>query len=124
MDSRVCAVIAIMESNPGRTLTLGKLAQHVNLSPSRLRHIFKEQTGTTLAQYLRILRNQQAKVLLETTFLRVKEISTIVGMRYDVCFVRVFKRYYGLTPAKYRASHEAMEKNGRVSKPLSISVNK
>lgn len=61
----------------------------------------------TPAQYLRMLRNEQAKVLLETTFLRVKEISTMVGMRYDVSLVRGFKRHYGLTPAKYRDCHRA-----------------
>jgi transcriptional regulator GlxA family with amidase domain len=111
MDSRVLTVIANMQANLGRNLTLRKLAQHVNLSPSRLRHIFKDQTGTTPAQYLRMLRHQQAKVLLETTFLRVKEISIMVGMRYDVCLVRGFKRHYGLTPAKYRDFHQGTTKN-------------
>ena len=111
MDSRVHAVIAIMQSNLGRSLTLRKMSKEVNLSPSRLRHIFKQQTGMTPTQYLRMLRNQQAKVLLETTFLRVKEIPIILGMRHDVSLVRLFKKYYGLTPAKYRYRNRASIKD-------------
>jgi len=94
-----------MESNFHRKVTLNNTAELVNVSSSRLRHIFKEETGVTPAQYLRMLRMKRAKVLLETTFLRVKEVSISVGIDYDVSFVREFKKAYGVTPAKYRQGY-------------------
>jgi AraC-like DNA-binding protein len=45
---------------------------------------------------------QQAKDLLEATFLSVKEIMNIVGIRDDSHFVRDFKKTYGATPTQHR----------------------
>jgi AraC family transcriptional regulator of arabinose operon len=104
MDRRVQIVIKFMEVYLDRPLSLSDLARSVNLSPWRLSHIFKSETRTPPLQYLRTLRMQQAKVLLETTFLSVKEIMTEVGVRDGSHFVRDFKTTYGLSPTRYRQS--------------------
>ena len=104
MDRRVQIVIKFMEVYLDRPLSLNDLARSVNLSPWRLSHIFKSETRTPPLQYLRTLRMQQAKVLLETTFLSVKEIMTEVGVRDGSHFVRDFKTTYGLSPTRYRQS--------------------
>lgn len=104
MDRRVQIVIKFMEVYLDRPLSLHDLARSVNLSPWRLSHIFKSETRTPPLQYLRTLRMQQAKVLLETTFLSVKQIMTEVGVRDGSHFVRDFKTVYGLSPTRYRQS--------------------
>jgi AraC family transcriptional regulator of arabinose operon len=104
MDRRVQIVIKFMEVYLDRPLSLNDLARSVNLSPWRLSHIFKSETRTPPLQYLRTLRMQQAKVLLETTFLSVKQIMTEVGVRDGSHFVRDFKTTYGLSPTRYRQS--------------------
>jgi len=45
---------------------------------------------------------KQAKELLETSYLSVKEVMVQVGVTDESHFVRDFKRSYGYTPAKYR----------------------
>ncbi len=104
MDRRVQIVIKFMEAYLDRPLSLNELARSVNLSPWRLSHIFKSETRTPPLQYLRTLRMEQAKVLLETTFLSVKQIMTEVGVRDGSHFVRDFKTVYGLSPTRYRQS--------------------
>ncbi len=104
MDRRVQSVIKLMEVYLDQPLSLNDLARSVNLSPWRLSHIFKTETRTPPLQYLRTLRMQQAKVLLETTFLSVKQIMTEVGVRDGSHFVRDFKTTYGLSPTRYRQS--------------------
>ncbi len=104
MDHRAEKVITLMSNNFHRKLTLGALARTVNLSPSRLRHLFKAETGTTPTQYLHQLRMSQAKLLLETTYLQVKEIRNLVGVGGESRFVQDFKRVYAKTPASYRTS--------------------
>jgi len=106
MDRRVKIVVLLMKDGVGRALTITELAPVVNLSPSRLQHLFKSETGTTLTQYHRMLRMEKARTLLETTFLNVKQIMLCVGARDRSHFERDFKRAYGLTPSKYRASTE------------------
>jgi len=83
---------------------LSEMAQVVNLSPSRLRYLFKKETGTAPGHYLRTFRLERAKVLLETTFLSVKEIIGSIGVNDQSHFIREFKKSYGLTPAQYRMS--------------------
>jgi AraC-like DNA-binding protein len=102
MEPRVQKIVELTQSNLERRITVEELADSVNLSPSRLRYLFKTQTGVSLARYLRLQRMDRAKFLLETTFLTVKEIMLKCGFSDESHFVRAFEMVCGLAPAKYR----------------------
>jgi len=102
MAERVKRVIELMQGDPSRSFTLGKMARSVNLSPPYFCYLFKTITGIPPAKYLKALRMQQAAILLTTTFLSVKEIVGRVGLTDESHFVRDFKRFYGVTPSEYR----------------------
>ena len=102
-------------------LSLSEFAQSVNLSVWRLCHIFKSDVGMPPMRYLRLLRMERAKDLLESSFLSVKEIAYRVGLNDESHFVRDFKSTYGSSPACYRThfrsnggaqSHNADSHNG------------
>lgn len=82
-----------------------ELADSVNLSASRLRHLFKAETGRGLKQCLIESRMETGRKLLEETLLSVKEISWRVGQRNASHFVRDFKRIHRATPAQYRKQY-------------------
>ena len=84
-------------------LSLAEFAQSVNLSVWRLCHIFKSDVGMPPIRYLRLLRMERAKDLLESSFLSVKEIAYQVGLNDESHFVRDFKSTYGYSPALYRS---------------------
>ena len=84
-------------------LSLAEFAQSVNLSVWRLCHIFKSDVGMPPIRYLRQLRMERAKDLLESSFLSVKEIAFRVGLNDESHFVRDFKSTYGYSPALYRS---------------------
>lgn len=102
MEHRVCQVIALAEESLHKGWSPAKLAAAVNLSPSRLHQLFKEETGLPPARYLRQLRMRRAKELLETTNLSVKQVMAGVGVSDESHFVRDFRKSCGLTPARYR----------------------
>jgi len=81
------------------------MARLVNLSPSRFSHLFKAETRLSPAEYLKSLKMQKAKELLETTFLTNQQVITRVGINDESHFWRDFKRIYGLTPAEYRTRY-------------------
>ena len=83
-------------------LSLSEFAQSVNLSVWRLCHIFKSDVGMPPMRFLRLLRMERAKGLLESSFLSVKEIAYRVGLNDESHFVRDFKATYGSSPACYR----------------------
>lgn len=102
MEHRVEEVIRLMKEDLSRRLTSDELARAVNLSPVHLRYLFRTETGRTFAQYLKSLRMEEARRLLENTFLNTKEIMHRIGMRDESHFARDFKKAHGLTPAQYR----------------------
>ena len=99
MDRRIQAVISRMESDPA--VQFSELAAMVNLSESRLRHLFKKESGTTYKQYVREMRLKKAETLLRTTFLTMKEIATSLGLSSSH-FVREFKKVHGISPIGFR----------------------
>lgn len=102
VDRRVQAVIDYMAEDLSRPLRLKEVAHSVNLSASRLQHLFKADTNMTAPQYLKSLRMQRAKQLIDSTFLNTKEIMQKIGMRNESHFVREFKKVYGLPPGSYK----------------------
>ena len=98
-------VIAHLEAHFREALKLEYSAGAVNLSCSRLRHLFKHETGMSFAQYIKQLRMHKARELLEDTFLRVKEIMVIIGVTDESHFVRDFKEILwtssGTIPCKF-----------------------
>jgi len=113
MDRRIEVVISNMEAQCSRSWEVAELANLVNLSGSRLRHLFKQQTGTTPGQYLKAVRLRKAGVLLRTTFMSVKEIAMTVGLTTASYFVREFRKSYGMTPTAYRNSAARSTKDSR-----------
>ncbi len=91
-----------MQENLSRQISLVDMAKVVNLSTWRFCHVFKRETGLTPLQYLKALRMERAKRLLEETFLSVKQVMMEVGINDESHFIRDFKAAYELPPAKFR----------------------
>ncbi len=104
MDRRIEVVISNLEARPSKAWETRELAELVNLSGSRLRHLFKQETGTTPAQYLKTIRLRIAATLLRTTFMSIKEIAMSVGLNTASYFVREFRKSYSMTPTEFRNS--------------------
>jgi AraC family transcriptional regulator of arabinose operon len=110
MDHRVQVVIHLMSNDLNKIPTPNGLAASVNLSYSRLYHLFRAETGVTPAQYIKAMRMRKAEELLTTTFLSVKEVMNRVGLKNKSHFTHDFRKIYGTAPAHYRAwrrSHES-----------------
>lgn len=101
-DRRIQIVVMLLENNWDKQIAVAEIAQLVNLSPSRLAHLFKTEMDLSMQQYLTQLRLAKAKRQLETSFLSVKEIAASAGFSSVARFVVCFKSLVGATPAKYR----------------------
>ena len=101
-DRRVERVVMLLDSNWNKQIGAAEIAQVVNLSPSRLAHLFKSEMDLSIQQYLTKIRLAKAKRQLETSFLSVKEIAAAVGFTSVARFVACFKSAVGFTPGQYR----------------------
>lgn len=102
MDRRIELVISKIETETTGSWDIATLAALVNLSASRFRHLFKQETGSSPAQYLKDFRLRKAESMLRTTFLSVKQILKQVGLGSNAHFVRDFRKIHGMTPTAYR----------------------
>lgn len=78
------------------------LAEQLNISQTALCNAFKKETGMTISGYADGIRIKQAKDLLKTTALSIKEISAQLGYSDQNYFSRQFKKRSGTSPEKFR----------------------
>ncbi|MGM0714384.1 helix-turn-helix domain-containing protein [Brevibacillus parabrevis] len=73
-------------------------------SVSHLSALFKKKTGYSLIDYLIRVRMEKAASLLVETDRQLREIAESVGYREPYYFGRLFKKVYGISPARFRAT--------------------
>lgn len=89
-------------------ISLDLIAKNMYLSSAYISKIFKEETGEAPINYLIKLRLEQAKQQLERPDRQsIKAISTSVGYDDVYYFSKLFKKYYGVSPLNYRATHRS-----------------
>jgi transcriptional regulator GlxA family with amidase domain len=102
VDRRITWAVGHMHRHLAAPITIPELAALVNLSPSRFRTLFSDQIGTGPSQYLQHLRLRRARLLLERTFLSVKEVMGLVGYNDPSHFSRDFRRFHGVAPSEFK----------------------
>jgi transcriptional regulator GlxA family with amidase domain len=103
-DERVTHAVRLIDQHQKTPLSVPDLARAVNVSPSYLTRLFRQQTGRPPAKFARDTRLERAHALLRTSFLTVKEVMAEVGWNDPSHFCRDFKREFGLSPTAVRAA--------------------
>ncbi|MCR2804708.1 helix-turn-helix domain-containing protein [Paenibacillus soyae] len=96
-------VMSYIEANVSdANLNVAMIGELVQMSPTYVSKLFKQHTGDGLLEYLNKYRVQQAKKLIEDQQMGIKEVAEKVGYTEANTFIRIFKKYEGITPGKYR----------------------
>ncbi len=98
--------ISYIDANYDKPMTLAEIARASHLSPSRLAHVFKEQMGITIFEYVTSVRIEQAKQLLLTTHRSCTDIGFTVGYNQKSYFTRTFKSLVGMTPRQFKTRNQ------------------
>lgn len=96
------AALQYMEENLEKTITLQDLSKYTGYSVSHFSMIFKINTGHSPLNYFNLLKVKKACELLETTDLKINQISCMVGITDPLYFSRMFTKIVGTSPRKYR----------------------
>jgi AraC-like DNA-binding protein len=113
VDRRAAAIARYLDDRYQFPPPLPDLAGMVNLSVSRLQHLFRAQTGMSIQQYVKRRRLVEASRLLTETYFRVSEIAYRVGFETLSGFDRAFRSEFGKSPTHYR--QEAPEQPSRAA---------
>ncbi|CAN5387642.1 hypothetical protein BH09VER1_BH09VER1_07650 [soil metagenome] len=103
--TEIASLVKWMEINLHRRITLEDMAAEVGISVSQFREIFKEQIGTSPANFFQNMRMDTAKRMLLESNEAIKSIAQAVGFEDLSHFYRSFGRHTGKTPAEFRRRH-------------------
>jgi len=95
-------VLAYVDHHCRESITLADVAEEIHVSPSRVRHVFKDVTGVSFKEYVTHVRVAEAKRLLLATDLSVAEVASAVSYTNMHQFYKVFYRSCAMSPAEYR----------------------
>jgi len=110
-DERIPHILRAIAADP--TQDIAALARTVNLSSSRLSHLFKSETGHSLRAFLVNCRLERASLVLRQTNTSVKAISYSVGYGHPPSFVRAFRKHFDCSPTEYRAQQQILRRYSR-----------
>jgi two-component system, response regulator YesN len=101
-NMKVRLALDFISANFTKPISLSLVAREVGLSPCRLAHLVKENTGHTVLQILQQVRVRHAQQLLTKTTKPCIEVAYEVGYGDQSYFIKHFKRISGTTPNRYR----------------------
>lgn len=100
-QGRIKDIMTYIDAHLTDELTLDGIAHAVSIDKYHLSHIFKQETQSTIFQYIVAKRVSYAKELMQQGH-TVTEACQSSGFNDYTNFIRTFKKVTGYTPGKYR----------------------
>lgn len=101
------AVIAYLNLHyADQDLSLTSTAEAMQVSEGYLSTLFKQETGVKFSSYVEQLRMEQAKQLLSTTSMTIREITQRTGYTSENSFCRAFKRVTGMSTTEWKTQEK------------------
>lgn len=95
-------VMLFIEEHHGEKLQVQDICKNLFISERTFYYLFKSNVKVTFVEYLTEFRIKKAKFLLLTTNLSIPEVAEKVGIKDHYYFNKVFKKYTGMTPVKFK----------------------
>ena len=106
LEQNIYAVAGYIHAHYSENLSLESLAAYHDLSPSYLSHKFKQVTGFSVTDYIQMTRIRNVQSMLINTNIPITEIPEPCGFNSFSQFNRVFRKYIGIAPSKYRKQRQ------------------
>lgn len=81
------------------------IANYLSLSVAYLSRLFKAETGMVLSEYINIKKIESASSMLQFSKYTDLEISNMLGFSSQSYFIKIFKKYTGMTPKEYKSRY-------------------
>lgn len=102
MHRTVNKVIEYIDEEIESPMTVEGIAQMFDVSTSHLSRIFREHTGITLVEYINIKKVEESQYYLRFSEEKISDISNHFNFCNQSYYTRIFKKYTGETPRRFR----------------------
>lgn len=93
--------LEFIENSYTTNITLKEMSDSVQMTPKYFCRFFRDMTQRSPVDYLNYYRIERACYLLLTTGLSITEVAYNTGFNDLSYFIKIFKRYKGVTPKQY-----------------------
>lgn len=104
-DKSIEKILNYIEEHYLENISLGEIAKECYITKYHLSHLFTEQIGVSVKQYILNKKLDFAKTMLRETDLHVNKIAEKCGFNDVSYFARTFKKHVNVTPVKYRSKN-------------------
>lgn len=87
-------------------LSVAMVAEAMGVTPVHITRVFQRLLGMGTLDYIHHTRLKTAKQMLSISSRSIREIAELTGYNNSVTFIRVFKKYEGITPGQYRENEQ------------------
>ena len=104
-SARIQHCLAHIEARLAEPHPVPQLARLVQLSPSRFKVRFREETGLPPREYVLRQKISAAQGALRRPGATITEVAHALGFSSSQYFATVFRRFTGASPSQHRATH-------------------
>jgi AraC-like DNA-binding protein len=101
-DRYVMRAIHFLETNYREPIDINDLRKCSYVSYRQLARVFEKELGISPFNYLKLMRLQRAALEIINTDKNITTVAMDNGFQSMPLFFKEFKRYYGMSPSKYR----------------------
>lgn len=94
--------VSFIEGKLSEPLSVAEISKGAHVSKTLLYKLFREQYNMTVSEYVNSRRARFSEKMLTGTDFSVEKIATLSGFSDAAYYSRIFKKYYGTSPMKYR----------------------
>lgn len=92
----------INENYADNNLNVSMIAEEFGVTVPYISKFFKKKMDKGLLDFIHSVRIQHAKELLKVGNISIRDVAEKTGYYNDVAFIRVFKKFEGVSPGKFR----------------------
>lgn len=101
-ESDMNRIITYIAAHYNEELTIDHICKQIHFSKYYFCKLFKASVGIPIYQYINEYRINKSKELLSYSKMSIKSISTAVGFKSSLSYIRCFKKIVNMTPSEYR----------------------
>ena len=91
-----------LEDNYSNDFSLEDLSEYLGFSFRYTSLLFKKNMGDNFKNYLNLFRiNKSKEIIQNNKNIKIKEVAELVGYNSSNTFIRIFKKYEGISPARF-----------------------
>lgn len=100
----VRAVKRYVHEHLSEDLRVIEVSRKLGINADYMSHVFRQETGIRYIDYVNHVRIEKARDLLKGSRNKIYEIGELSGFENTNYFIKVFKRFTGMTPSDWRKS--------------------